>query len=133
MSRIDLWRQSATRVEIDHRSREARLRLEHIERPPITRAPTQSWVRRLLYRRGLRLFNREGGLSRSSKIDPTGTRRGEVRQIPTEICGTTTEWVLSESRDRLNARPERRVNCRMDRFSTRARLGERPGPRWRAE
>ena len=135
MSRNDLWRWSATRVEIDHRSREARLRLEHLEPPPITRAPpTQSWVRRVLYRRGLRLFNREGGLSRSSKIDPAGTRRGEVRHIPTEICGVPTEWgPVSESRDRrLNAWTERGVNCNMEAFSTPARLAGRPGLRWTA-
>jgi hypothetical protein len=63
MSRSDLWRWSATRVEVDHRSRQARLRLEHLERLPIVRAlPSRSWVRRVL----------NGGRTprRSTKIDP---------------------------------------------------------------
>jgi hypothetical protein len=135
MARIDLWRWSATRVEIDHRSREARLRLEHLEQPPITRAPpTQSWIRRVLYQRGLRLFNRGGGLSRSSKIDPTGARHRQGRHIPAELCSTTTErGPVSESRDRrLNAWTERGVNCSMDGSSTPARLAGRPGHRWTA-
>jgi hypothetical protein len=89
MSRIDLWRWSATRVEIDHRAREARLRLEHLERLLIMRAlPTRSWVRRVLHRRGSRFFNGGRVLSRSSKIDPAGLRRREN-------CSTATEWALS--------------------------------------
>jgi hypothetical protein len=31
MSRTDLWRWSATPVEIEQRAREARMRLEHLE------------------------------------------------------------------------------------------------------
>jgi hypothetical protein len=90
MSRIDLWRWSATRVEIDHRSREARLRLERLERLLIMRAlPTQSWVRRVLYRRATRFLAGGRLLSRSSK-DPAGTRRREVRCILTEMCDATT-------------------------------------------
>jgi hypothetical protein len=76
MSRIDLWRWSPTRVEIDHRAREARLRLEHLERLLIMRAlPTQSWVKRVLYRRGGggRFFDGGRALGRSSNIDPAGT------------------------------------------------------------
>ena len=89
MSRIDLWRRSAARVEIDHRAREARLRLEHLERLLIMRAlPTRPWVRRVLYRRGLGFFDGGRVLGRSSEIDPAGTRRGEGRS-------PTTEWALS--------------------------------------
>src|SRR5881392_393031 len=90
MSRADLWRWSATRAEIDHRSREARLRLEHLERLLIMRAlPARSWVRRVLYRCGLRLFNGRRVPSRSCGIDPAGARRSERRHIP------TAEWALS--------------------------------------
>jgi len=53
MARSDLWRWSATRVEIDQRSREARLRLEQAERLLKLRVlPTRSWIRRILHRRG---------------------------------------------------------------------------------
>jgi hypothetical protein len=49
MSRTNLWSQSVPRVELDHRSREARLRLARIERLLIPRAPvTHSRLRRLL-------------------------------------------------------------------------------------
>ena len=78
MARIDLWRWNATRVEIDHRAREARLRLEHLERLLITRA---------LYRRGLGFFDGGRVLDRSAKVDRTGVRHREARHIPTGLCG----------------------------------------------
>jgi len=66
MARTDLWRLSATRVEIDHRSREARLRLEHLERLLGPRAlPKRSWVWRVLYRRQARFFSGGRILDRS--------------------------------------------------------------------
>ena len=88
MSRTDLWWWSATRVEIDHRSREARRRLEHLERLLIMRAlPTQSWLRRVLYRRDGRFFSGARMLDRSTKIDRTGVRHREARHIPAALCG----------------------------------------------
>jgi len=88
MARIDLWRWSATRVEIDHRAREARLRLEHLERLLIMRAlPAQSWVSRILYRREARFFGGGRMLDRSAKVDRTGVRRREARHFPTGLCG----------------------------------------------
>jgi hypothetical protein len=49
MPRINLWSQSVPRVELDQRSREARLQLERIERLPLSRiAVTESWLRRVV-------------------------------------------------------------------------------------
>jgi hypothetical protein len=97
MARIDLWRWSATRVEIDQRAREARLRLEHLERLLIMRAlPAPSWVGRILYRREGRFFSGGGHmLDRSTKIDPTGVRHREARHIPPGLCGATSGLVLA--------------------------------------
>lgn len=53
MSRTDLWRRSATRVEVDQRSREARLQLEHAER--LVALPTRSWLMVVLYCFGFRM------------------------------------------------------------------------------
>jgi hypothetical protein len=87
MLRPDLWSWSAARVEIDHRAREARLRLEHLERLLISRVlPTRSWPRRVLKRRGPRFF-REGCVeSRSTRVAPPGSCYGHARHIQTEVC-----------------------------------------------
>jgi hypothetical protein len=96
MSRIDLWRWSATRVEIDQRAREARLRLEHLERLLKMRAlPAQSWVSRTLYRREGRFFGAGRMLDRSTKIDRTGVRHREARHIPAALCGATSGLALA--------------------------------------
>ena len=50
MPRSNLWSESVPRVELDQRSREARLRFERIDRVFILRATvTHSRLRRLLY------------------------------------------------------------------------------------
>jgi hypothetical protein len=50
MPRTDRWSQNVPRVELDQRSREARLRFERIDRLFILRATvTHSRLRRLLY------------------------------------------------------------------------------------
>jgi hypothetical protein len=96
MARIDLWRWSATRVEIDHRAREARLRLEHLERLLLMRAlPARSWVSRILYRREGRFFGGARMLGRSTKIDRAGGRHREARRIPTGLCGATSGLALA--------------------------------------
>jgi hypothetical protein len=79
MSKSDLWRWSAARVEIDHRSRDARLRLEHLERVLMKRAlPARSWAKRALHRRGARFSDGGRALGRSSTIDPGGIWRGDA-------------------------------------------------------
>src|SRR5258705_12646882 len=57
MPRNDVLQSSAPRVELDQRSREARLRLEHVERLLIVRPlPRQSFLRRVLRRLGFRIY-----------------------------------------------------------------------------
>jgi len=47
--KVDLWNRSVPRVELDQRARDARLRLERIERLLVPRAAvTASWLRRVL-------------------------------------------------------------------------------------
>jgi hypothetical protein len=49
MTRTEPWRWSATRVEIDQRSREARLRAEQSERLLLRRAlPRRSWLMQII-------------------------------------------------------------------------------------
>ena len=86
MLRPDLWWWNAARVEIDHRAREARLRLEHLERLLILRVLPVSRPRRVFDRRGLRFFRGGCVQSRSTKVAPPGPRYGQARPIPTEIC-----------------------------------------------
>ena len=76
MPRTDLWRTSATRVEVDSRSREARLQLEKAQR--VLALPTQSWLSRMHNRFGLRLFGGGRVEGRSA-----GARDGDVRDIST--------------------------------------------------
>ena len=57
MPRIDLLEQSATRVELDQRSRDARLRLENVERLLVIRPlPRPSLLRGILRRLGSRIY-----------------------------------------------------------------------------
>ena len=67
MPRSNLWSESVPRVELDQRSREARLRFERIDRVFILRATvTHSRLRRLLY-----LFRvaRHGGLPQQGGVN----------------------------------------------------------------
>jgi hypothetical protein len=62
MPRPDLLEQSAPRVELDQRSREARLRLEHVERLLVVRpSPRQSLLKRVLHCLGSRIYIGEKG------------------------------------------------------------------------
>src|ERR1700747_2826519 len=57
MPRTDLLEQSAPRAELDQRSREARLRLEQVERLWVARPlPSRSLLRRLLRRLRSRVY-----------------------------------------------------------------------------
>ena len=76
MPRTDLWRTSATRVEVDSRSREARLQLEQAQR--VLALPTQSWLGRMYNRFRLRLFGGGRVEGRSA-----GAREGEARDMTT--------------------------------------------------
>ena len=64
MLKAILCNKSVSRVEIDQRARDDRLRLEQIERRLVSRAAvTVSWLRRVLY---LFSFGRRSGGSRTS-------------------------------------------------------------------
>jgi len=77
---------SAARVEIDHRAREARLRLEQLERLLISRVlPTRSQPKRMLDRRGLRFFRGGCVQTRSARVAQSGSRHRRASPIPTEV------------------------------------------------
>ena len=96
MARSDIWRWSATRVEIDQRSREARLRLEQVERLLKLRVlPARSWIRRVLYRCRRHFFGEERKSGRSAKIDATGAGYQAEGHIATEVCVTAIALALS--------------------------------------
>jgi hypothetical protein len=87
MLKPDFWWPSAPRAEIDHRAREARLRIEHLERLLKLRGlPVRSLQRWLDHRRGpgfLRGGRMQGG---SARIPATRMWRPKSRDIPTDIC-----------------------------------------------
>jgi hypothetical protein len=75
-----LCNKSASRVEIDQQARDARLRLEQIERQLVSRAAvTASWLKRVL---SLSSFGRSGVGSRTGRIQgPLNNRRPRMPQI----------------------------------------------------
>jgi hypothetical protein len=89
MPRTDLLEQSATRVELEQRAREARLRLECVERLlAVRRLPRQSLLRRVL--RCLRLRSYAGGQIEGRSDAPTlrgGSARRD-REMADETGGT---------------------------------------------
>lgn len=105
MARTDLWRPSATRIELDQRSREARLRLEHVERLLVMRRlPRQSLLRRLLHSVRARIYAGEqierrpdaGNLTRkrarekSRRPGETGVTGGKVRAAAPASASVST-------------------------------------------
>jgi hypothetical protein len=88
MPRIDLLDQSATRVELDQRSREARLRLERVERVLVVRPMSrQSLLRRVLHRLGWRICASARVARRALKLPLTGRRSRRGRSMPREAGG----------------------------------------------
>ena len=81
MPRTDLWRTSATRAEVDQRSREARLHLEDAQR--LLGRQTQSWLSRMGYRFGSRLFGGGRVAGRSADAAAAGALEDEGRDITT--------------------------------------------------
>jgi hypothetical protein len=81
MPNENLWNRSLPRVELDHRAREARLRLERLERLLVPRAAaTGAWLRRALCLFGAR-SNSEGtrGLRIRGKL--SNRRPGRMPEI----------------------------------------------------
>ena len=87
MPRPDLLDQSLTRVELDQRSRDARLRLEYVERLLLVRLlPRQSLLRRFL--RGLRSRSRlSGQIGNRSTIATASAGRASRKGEPAESGG----------------------------------------------
>ena len=89
MPRTDLLEASAPRVELDQRSREARLRLEHVERLLVVRPlPRQSLLRRVLRRLRGKLYMGDGADRQSGQHSPSREPRGSG-EIPGETIGVT--------------------------------------------
>jgi hypothetical protein len=88
MPRSDLSRLSAPRVELDQRSREARLRLEHVERLLVVRPlPRLSFLKRVLRRLGLRIYIGKQVEGRSGKVILANGRLRRGRRMPGETAG----------------------------------------------
>ena len=90
MLRANLWNKSVPRVELDQRARDARLRLERIERLLVPRAAvTASWLRRVLCRFSFGIY---GDRSRGNRTrGPLSNRRSS--RLPTihevwQVCGS---------------------------------------------
>src|ERR1700730_898845 len=90
MARRKLWSNSISRVELDHRARDARLRLVRIERLLVPRAAVPGFWLSPLVRL---LCSREGGNGRSgrrgggSQSNPRLGCRPEIDSVRFEGCG----------------------------------------------
>jgi len=90
MPRTELLEQNATRVELDHRSRDARLRLEQVERLLVVRPlPRQSLLRRVLRCLGSRTLVGEQIEGRSVNPSPAGARARGEHEMPAETGGAS--------------------------------------------
>jgi hypothetical protein len=88
MLRANLWNKSVSRVELDQRARDARLRLERIERLLVLRAAvTDSRLRRVLW---LFSFGRSGEGSRARRTRGTLSnqrpRLPQIQEVWLEVC-----------------------------------------------
>jgi hypothetical protein len=88
MLRTDLWNKSVPRVELDQRARDARLRLEQIERLLAPRAAAaRSWLRRVVC-----LFSFGSGSRGDRTRGPLSNRRPsrmpKVLDIWLDACGS---------------------------------------------
>jgi hypothetical protein len=85
MPRINLWSQSLPRIELDQRSREARLRLERIERlliPHVVVRPSR--FRRVLYLFSVGIYR---GAPQERRVRwPLSDRRPSRMSTIIEVC-----------------------------------------------
>lgn len=84
----DLLEQSLPRVELDQRSREARLRLEQVERLLLVRRlPKPSLLRRVLRRLGTKIYTGQRIEGRSARTTLTGEQPSQGRRIREQADG----------------------------------------------
>jgi len=88
MLRSNLWNKSVPRVELDQRARDARLRLEQLERLLAPRAAAaRSWLRRVVC-----LFSVSYGSRGDRTQGPLSNRRPsrtpEIPDVWLEMCGS---------------------------------------------
>ena len=112
MARTDLVEQSATRVELDQRSRDARLRLETVERLLVVRPlPTPSLLRRVLRCLGSKIYAGRYIGSRSTREALSARRMPERRRMRSTSGGAAggspaappLTWPSCQNRTRLRA------------------------------
>ena len=90
MQRTDLFEQSATRVELDQRSRDARLRLEYVERLLVLRPlQRQSLLKRVLRCLGSRTRPGEQIKGRSMNAVSATRRRPREQEMSAEGGGAS--------------------------------------------
>ena len=90
MLRANLWNKSVSRVELDQRAREARLRLERIERQLLPRALTRSPLKRLLYlcRGGIFVSVSRESRTRGPLSDRRPSRMLTIHRVWVAECGS---------------------------------------------
>jgi hypothetical protein len=91
MLRANLWNDSVSRVELDQRARDARLRLERIERLLVTRAVvTYSRRRRLLclFKVGIQYGERRLSRSRGPLRNRRPSRTPTIHEVWLEMCSS---------------------------------------------
>jgi hypothetical protein len=89
MARPNLLSKSLPRVELDHRARDARLRLVRIERLFVPCAAVAGfWLRRLIRLLGFRIFGngRRGDRTAGSLSDPRNSCMPETGSVCFEGC-----------------------------------------------
>jgi hypothetical protein len=112
MPGTDLLEQSATRAELDQRSRDARLRLETVERLLVVRLlPTPSLLRRVLRCLGSKIYAGRYIGSRSTREALSARRMPERRRMRSTSGGAAggspaappLTWPSCQNRTRLRA------------------------------
>ena len=89
MPRKNLWNANVPRVELDQRVRDARLRLERIERLLVPRAAvTNSWLRRVFYLFRLGIYGNAspGNQTTEPLSNQRPSRLPKIHQVEPE-CG----------------------------------------------
>jgi hypothetical protein len=88
MLRANLWNKSVSRVELDQRARDARLRLERIERLLVLRAAvSDTWLGRVLWLFSFRSSG-EGSRTRQTRGTLSNQRPHlpQIQEVWLEVC-----------------------------------------------